>query len=116
MVAETGRTIFFRWLGRLLLIGLIGVTAAFYFWTVAPEKPRQLFSIEGANYYNLLSRGFLKGELSLDVPDDPILATLANPYDPVQRAGHGLHDASYFQGKFYLYFGVTPALVLFVPF
>lgn len=116
MVAKTGGTNFFRWLGRLLLMGLIGVIAAFYFWTVAPEKPRQLISSEGANYYNLLSRGFLKGELSLDVPDNPILATLANPYDPGQRAGHGMHDASYFKGKFYLYFGITPALVLFVPF
>ena len=28
----------------------------------------------------------------------------------------GLHDLSYYKGKLYLYFGVTPALVLFWPY
>jgi hypothetical protein len=95
---------------------LAGLVVGFYFWTVAPESPRLLVAKQSSDYSNLLVRGFLKGQLSLDVPDDPVLATLANPYDPGQRAGHGLHDASYYKGKFYIYFGVTPVLVLFLPF
>ena len=61
------------------------------------------------------TRGFLSGHLWLDIPADPFLATLANPKDPAQRAGHGLHDASYFKGHYYIYFGVTPVILLFAP-
>lgn len=100
------------WLVALLVAGIVG----FYFWTVTPESPRLLVAKDSSSYYSLLVRGFLKGQLSLDVPDDPVLATLANPYDPGQRAGHGLHDASYYKGKFHIYFGITPVLVLFLPF
>lgn len=88
----------------------------FYFWTVDPEGDYQALSRDGRGYYNLLTQGFLKGQLSLDLPVDPFLATLKDPYDPAQRAGHGPHDASYFNGRYYIYFGVTPALLLFAPF
>src|SRR5208283_2817811 len=49
------------------------------------------------------------------------LAHLADPYDPVahlglQADGHPLWDLSYYHGKLYVYFGVTPALVLFWPY
>ncbi len=94
---------------------LAGLVCAFYFWTAAPESPRLLVGRENTSYYNLLVRGLLKRQLALDVPVDPYLATLAKPYDPVQRAGHGLHDASYYKGKYYIYFGLTPVLVLFLP-
>ena len=57
----------------------------------------------------------MKGHLYLDLPADPFLATLANPWAYAERSGHGLHDASYFQGHYYLYFGVTPVVVLFLP-
>jgi hypothetical protein len=101
-----------NWLIVLLMAGI----GAFYFWTVAPEGPRSLVGKESASYYNLLARGFLKGQLALDTPADPELARLANPYDPAQRAGRGMHDASYYKGRYYIYFGVTPVLVLFLPF
>jgi tetratricopeptide (TPR) repeat protein len=72
-------------------------------------------------YYNLLSRGFSSGRLSLLKEAPPGLARLADPYDPVANAAYdyvpqGLHDMSYYKGKLYLYFGPTPALVLFWPF
>lgn len=102
-------------LERWATFALAGLIAWFYLWTVDPEGDRRAFSREGGGYYNLLARGFLKGQLSLDLPADPFLAALKNPYDSVARAGHGLHDATYFKGKYYLYFGVTPVLVLFAP-
>jgi hypothetical protein len=82
---------------------------------VDPSQKGRLLMADSRGYYNLLARGFLKGELSLDAPVDPALAQMKNPYDPGERAGRGLHDASYYKGKYYLYFGLTPALVLFVP-
>jgi hypothetical protein len=103
-----------HWAG-VLRWGLLVATAFFYWWTINPEGHEPLFEPHGRGYYNLLARGFLKGVTSLDLPADPHLATVANPYDPAQRGPHGLHDASYFRGKYYLYFGPTPVLLLFGP-
>ena len=90
--------------------------AWFYFWTAVPEWRPGLIGTSNDSYYNLLTRGFVKGHLSLDLAADPFLATLRNPSDPLERAGHGLHDASYYHGRYYIYFGVTPAVLLFLPF
>ncbi len=73
------------------------------------------------NYYNLLAQGFRSGHLSLKKEAPPGLAQLADPYDPVanyayQFAPYGLLDLSYYNGRLYLYFGVTPALILFWPY
>ena len=70
-------------------------------------------------YYNLLVQGLRNGHLHLNQEAPPGLAQLADPYDPVAngpyRSVHGLHDLSYYRGKLHLYFGITPALVLFWP-
>jgi hypothetical protein len=105
-----------HWLEILSIVAIVVVTLCFYLWTVWPEPSIQKATGGDNGYYNLLTRGFLKGQLAMDKPADPFLATLKNPYDLAQRAGHGLHDASYYKGKYYLYFGVTPVLVLFLPF
>lgn len=96
-----------------IIVALVGW---FYWWTARPEPRGPLLSRESSSYYNLLVRGFLKGRLALDAEVDPFLATLENPWLPEQRQGHGLADVSYYRGRYYLYFGVTPALVLFLPF
>jgi hypothetical protein len=98
---------------RAVLIGLVGW---FYFWTAVPEWRPAMIGRTGDGYYNLLMRGFTKGTLSLDTPVDPLLATMSNPSDPAERGEHGLHDASYYGGKYYLYFGAAPVILLFLPF
>jgi tetratricopeptide (TPR) repeat protein len=71
-------------------------------------------------YYNQLVEGFRSGQLCLkrEVPEG--LTKLADPYDQVANAPYRedgrLHDTTYYKGKLYLYFGVTPALVLFWPY
>lgn len=103
-------------LATLLAVAVVVVaTGWFYTWTARPEAAAPVLGRGYRDYYNLLTSGFLKGHLSLDVPSDPFLATLRNPWDPSQRAGHGLHDASYYQGKYYIYFGVSPVVLLFLP-
>jgi hypothetical protein len=59
---------------------------------------------QGQDYYNLLVDGLLEGHLSMKVSPD------ASGKLPV------LMDASLFQGKYYLYFGVVPAVLTFLPF
>ena len=75
----------------------------------------------GDTYYNLLVQGFRAGQLSLKKEVPPGLEQLADPYDPTANARYryapyNLYDLSYYKGKLYLYWGVTPALILFWPY
>jgi tetratricopeptide (TPR) repeat protein len=76
----------------------------------------------GDSYYNLLVQGFRHGQLNVDRDPPAGLASLVNPYDPaantpfVWDSQHLCFDMSYYKGKLYLYFGVTPALMLFWPY
>jgi tetratricopeptide (TPR) repeat protein len=94
----------------------------FFAWSAEPgflelQSPRAEDS-----YYNLLVQGFRTGQLNLKREVPPGFAQLADPYDPVVFAAYKgdvrypLGDLSYYKGKLYLYFGVTPALVLFWPY
>jgi hypothetical protein len=53
-------------------------------------------------------------ELHREAP--PGLTQLADPYDPSAHAGYAVLDISYYKGKLYLYYGVTPAVLLFWPY
>jgi tetratricopeptide (TPR) repeat protein len=72
-------------------------------------------------YYNLLVQGFRASQLNLKREVPTGLTQLADPYDPAanilyQKPPYRLHDLSYYKGKVYSYWGVTPALILFWPF
>ncbi|MGA2605200.1 MAG: hypothetical protein ABSG14_13315, partial [Verrucomicrobiia bacterium] len=67
-------------------------------------------------YYNLLVRGFRAGQLNLKTDVPPGLVQLADPYDPSAHSHYPVGDMSYYKGKLYLYYGVTPALLLFWPY
>lgn len=102
---------------REFVVALIATgVIAFYAWDAAPG--RALFGRfdDGDRYYNLLVRGFRAGHLSLPVTAPPGLLALKDPYDPKLNGAFGMHDVSFYKGKFYLYFGVAPALVLYGPF
>ena len=64
-------------------------------------------------YHDLQAQAFLHGQIHLLVdPPDELLA-LPDPYDPAARSGLAyLWDASLYQGRYYLYWGPVPALLL----
>lgn len=92
----------------LLFLGGMGVTDR------GNEHPRDA-------PYNLLARGLLSGHLYIDKEAPPMLARLSDPYEPAANAAvrldasYRLHDLSYYHGRLYLYFGIAPAVLLFVP-
>lgn len=91
--------------------------AAFLFWTVMGRWAPQPIGEKQRDYYNLLIDGFRKGSLAVDIEPTAALKAAKDPYRPEQRPlGTAPADISYFNGKFYLYFGVVPVLVLFWPF
>jgi hypothetical protein len=67
-------------------------------------------------HYDYLADSFLEGHTDIDLKPDPKLLALPDPYDPAQNRKWRLGDASLYNGKYYLYFGPAPALVLFAPF
>ena len=70
--------------------------------------------------YEKLAEAFLEGRLYVDKDDaDPALLAMENPYDPVAREEAGvsfLFDHAFYDGHYYVYFGVVPAVISFLPY
>ncbi len=75
---------------------------------------------EHRNQYELLANSLLEGKLYIDYEDiDPNLLKMENPYDPAARGELHVNfhwDHAFYNGHYYVYFGIVPALVLFVPY
>ncbi|HEV8245124.1 MAG TPA: hypothetical protein VGP93_05125, partial [Polyangiaceae bacterium] len=93
-----------RW--RLGFLALFAAVAALYTFYVSAGLPR--WPVYGT-YLDLQADGFLKGQLSLPLTPAPELLRAKDPYDPVNLP-YWMLDASYYKGKFYIYWGPVPAL------
>lgn len=94
---------------------------AMHAYTAPLGRLESSFSNPADDYYNLLVQGFRDGHLSLKKEVPARFARLADPYDPDANRPYRalpcrMSDQSYYKGRLYLYFGVTPALILFWPF
>jgi tetratricopeptide (TPR) repeat protein len=104
-----------------ILAGVCGLVIGIYAFAAHSGEMESLASNPADTYYNQLVEGFQAGELCLKKEAPPGLTHLADPYDPSDNAvyrdpPYRMHDLSYYKGRLYLYFGVTPALILFWPF
>ncbi len=97
-----------------MLGAICALIVGLYAWSANSGAFESLGSGAQESYYNLQVRGFRDGHLSVKREAPPALAQHVN--DEAWLDAHGLHDLSYYKGKLYLYFGVTPALVLFLPY
>jgi hypothetical protein len=104
------------WMERAILASVCALVLAVYLLAAHSSIPRSGRMGAADNYYNLLVQGFRAGQLSLKKEVPPGLVQLADPYDPEAHAAYPVFDMSYYKGKFYLYFGVTPAVALFWPY
>src|SRR5438552_1240253 len=108
-----------RWRLRLHAAVLWLVFAAcgrFYLHSAADEQQRLIVTSAPVTYYSQLAEAFRHGQLSLLTQPKPELLALTDPYNPALNAPYRMHDASLYRGKYYLYFGLAPALVLHLPF
>lgn len=78
-------------------------------WKICGEQP---------DHYSLLMHGFLKGHLYMDANVPEMLKACPDPWNPEVRGPNCpiLQDASYYDGRFYLYYGVAPVVTLLLPF
>ena len=93
----------------------LGIVAA-YLWMAFPAVPQYGLLRPDQQHFNQLVAGFRSGQLSLRQVPDPAMAKLADPFDPDQNHAYRLQDASYYGGKYYIYYGAAPALILFWPY
>jgi len=103
-------------LRRPILALLFLAISALHFAAAYVPGPARNWHGETSEYYPLLTDAFLAGRTSLLIAPDPRLLALPDPYDPVANANYRLHDASLYRGRYYLYFGPAPAIVLFLPY
>lgn len=73
--------------------------------------------------YQQLAQSFSEGQLYLEKEPPEYLAEMENPYDTTERShqaalsGENYYwDAAYFDGHYYVYFGVLPVLLLYLPY
>lgn len=70
--------------------------------------------------YEVLAESMLNGHIYLDYDDiDPKLLEMENPYDPDLRKLQDVSfhwDHAFYNGHYYMYFGVVPVFLLFLPF
>lgn len=101
--------------GILTLLPVVLAMIAFFGWTASPDGAVWRQAGWAEEYYNSEVEGFRSGHLWMALTPLAQLQALPDPYDPAQNAPYRLHDASYYRGHYYLYFGVTPVLLFFWP-
>jgi len=86
-----------------------------FFWMGSQSDPFwRGYDFSGRNdYYNMLVDGFLGGHLAMNAGVHPDLLSA----DPLVRSrAPYLLDAALYKGRYYLYYGVTPAATLLYPY
>ena len=71
------------------------------------------------NQYELMADALLDGRIDFAYGDEDTLAGLENPYDPDERKEAGVYyhwDHAYYNGKYYMYFGIVPVFLAFLPY
>ena len=74
---------------------------------------------EHRNQYELMAEAILDGRIYLVYGDEAELEMLENPYDPDEREASGVNfhwDHAYYNGHYYMYFGIVPVFLTFLPY
>lgn len=75
---------------------------------------------EHRNQYELITEAFLAGQLHFQYDYiDHRLLQMENPYDAEARERLGVYyywDHAFYNGRYYMYFGVVPVLLAFMPY
>lgn len=98
------------WLVTVVLAGVLG----WYAYATHRASGGHWVARQPQAYYELLTEAVLKGRTYLSLEPDPRLADLANPWAGAQGIPRA-HDATYYHGRYYLYFGVAPVILLLAP-
>lgn len=71
------------------------------------------------NQYELMAEAILDGRIDFAYGDEHYLDRLENPYDPNERKESRVPyhwDHAYYNGHYYMYFGIVPVFLAFLPY
>jgi hypothetical protein len=91
------------------------LTLGYYNWLARASGDGYHWKQDLPGYYNYLGRGFAQGQIHLPIAPRSELLALKDPWDPATNEQWRLHDAALYKGRYYLYHGAGPAVVLFAP-
>ena len=94
---------------EILLIFLIISSSSHYLELIAKHQAQ----------YQQLAESFLNGKLYLEEEVPKFLLEMENPYDYALRRAQGKSyywDAALYNGHYYVYFGVVPCLLTYLPY
>jgi hypothetical protein len=101
---------------RLLLLALTAILIGRYYYWMSRATGGRFAEVRDLNgFYDMLGRALLKGQLHLDIRPAPEMLALPNPWDPDRNLPWRLQDAALYNGRYYVYHGVIPAVILFAP-
>jgi len=99
-----------------VVLAIVSVLACYAFFASHGRFDFRRLTIADDTYYASLAEGFFRGQLHIARNVDARLAALPNPYDMKARDGiYYLWDASYLNGKYYLYSSPLPVLLAYMP-
>lgn len=91
-------------------------------WMGYPYQ-QSISSSDNATQYQRLAVSFSHGNAHLEYDPPEYMETMENPYDSSERsslAGEykeaAAHDVGYYNGKYYVYFGVAPVVLFYLPY
>lgn len=103
------------WKRRSVILILVLIVGGYYRWAARVANGKFEFGYDLDGFYDYLGQAFTHGHLYLPVEPSPQLLALANPYDPAIDNSIRRQDMVLYRGKYYLYFGAAPAVILFAP-
>ncbi len=104
---------------KAVCIFTAALTCLVAFWAMTISD---WWSDSGPDYqfqYEAMTDAVLDGHFYLDLEVSPELAAMENPYDSGRRAQENVPfywDHAFYNGHYYMYFGVVPVFLLFLPF
>src|SRR6202030_547155 len=101
-----------QWAAVILVAITVG---SYYLWSVRAAGNRFYWGYDLGGYYNYLGRAFAHGRLHLPIQPSRELLALPNPWDPAVPDSYKMQDMALFNGRYYLYHGAGPAVMLFTP-
>ena len=97
---------------------------SFVFGCIIYKNPTSRTYVKHHQQYQELTESLLKGKVSLDIEPTKELLELENPYDYYLRTKIeeetnkkiGQWDHAFYNGKYYVYFGIGPAIFGYLPY
>jgi hypothetical protein len=80
-----------------------------------PRLEWRTANLDQTGYYDLLGQAFAGRHLYLPIDPSPELMALPDPWDPAKNQRYAVPDLVLYGGRYYLYHGPVPALLLFAP-